>query len=133
MLLGVSILSVSIARGVVVHAQLNLIAWRNSGGVWLGLPVFAQTGPLHRAHVKLASEECRLMGLPARTSIVNTERTPLPIDPVRWVWLGICPASILDRIATTIRRAHASIVFERDHTPAPWLAMHTTTDSLSEL
>jgi hypothetical protein len=76
-----------------------------------------QSRPLHRADVRLSSDECNALGL--RTGrlawIIPTDAALVPIRS-RAV-LGQASESLLTRIAITIRRSRNADRLERRHMP----------------
>jgi hypothetical protein len=114
-----------IIRGaIVLTTEHALIIWHYlPNGDPLGLPVAPQTGPRHRSHVPLSPDEARTLGLRPLASIVKTADPMIELAELPVRILAVAPATLVLRIADTIRRSRFANIFERAMSPdvRPWL------------
>jgi hypothetical protein len=103
--------------GDVLRVQDHLVVvWhRTPEALWIGLPIAAQAGPLHRSHMTLTPQEvapfCESRALRSRL-IVRTAQPELIPDDARRV-VGHLDIEVAQRIGRTLRHALAASLTER--------------------
>jgi hypothetical protein len=106
-------LPMRLGRGaVVITDDCYAIAWHPVvPASWVALPVALQHGPLHRSHTVLAFDDvAQWFDVPHGRLLVRTAEPIVVAEDVRVV--GRLHHTLLDRIATTLRRAREAHAFE---------------------